>query len=156
MRRKMHVSISEGRHLYGVYRCQHYRGRMAIGAESFLRAYWCCKSAYTCICTYHICTKWIKTHQEIYGYVVKFSAACGLTSISTAVASSPPPNMWGCSRTHFLFPVAVERQARFLCYFSVDAYFSRFARSFTRSPSSRHPPFTQYPFPMRSLVRGGH
>jgi hypothetical protein len=27
-------------------------------------------------------------------------------------------------------------------------------RSFTRSSSSRHPPFTQYPFPSRSLVRG--
>jgi hypothetical protein len=25
----------------------------------------------------------------------------------------------------------------------------------TRSPSSRHPPFTHYPFPLRSLVRGG-
>jgi hypothetical protein len=45
MRRKMHECISEGRHLHGVYRCQHYRGRMAIGAESFLRAYLCCKSA---------------------------------------------------------------------------------------------------------------
>jgi len=49
MRRKMHDCISEGRHLYGVYRCQHYRGRMAIGAESFLRAYLCSKSAYTCM-----------------------------------------------------------------------------------------------------------
>ena len=29
------------------------------------------------------------------------------------------------------------------------------ARSFTRSPSSRHPLFTQYPFPPRSLVCGG-
>jgi hypothetical protein len=28
-------------------------------------------------------------------------------------------------------------------------------RSFTRSSSSRHPPFTQYPFPSRSLVRDG-
>jgi hypothetical protein len=28
------------------------------------------------------------------------------------------------------------------------------ARSFTLSPSSRHPPFTQYPFPSRSLVGG--
>ena len=25
---------------------------------------------------------------------------------------------------------------------------------FTHSPSSRHPPFTQYPLPTRSLVRG--
>ena len=31
----------------------------------------------------------------------------------------------------------------------------RTARSFTRSPFSRHPPFTQYPFPPRSLVCGG-
>jgi hypothetical protein len=29
-------------------------------------------------------------------------------------------------------------------------------RSFTRSSPSRHPPFTQYPFPSRSLVRDGH
>ena len=29
------------------------------------------------------------------------------------------------------------------------------ALSFTRSPSSRHPPFTQFPFPSRSLVRDG-
>ena len=29
------------------------------------------------------------------------------------------------------------------------------ARSFTRSPSARHPPFTQYPFSPRSLVCGG-
>ena len=28
-------------------------------------------------------------------------------------------------------------------------------RSFTRTPSSRHPPFTQYPFPPRLLVCGG-
>ena len=28
-------------------------------------------------------------------------------------------------------------------------------RSFTRFSSSRHPPFTQYPFPSRSLVRDG-
>jgi hypothetical protein len=28
-------------------------------------------------------------------------------------------------------------------------------RSFTRSSPSRHPPFTQYPFSSRSLVRGG-
>jgi hypothetical protein len=29
------------------------------------------------------------------------------------------------------------------------------ARSFSRSPSPRHPPLTQYPFPPRSLGRGG-
>ena len=29
------------------------------------------------------------------------------------------------------------------------------ARSFTQSPSSRHPPFIQYPFPSRSLLRDG-
>ena len=45
MRRKLHECTSEGRYLHGVYRCQHYRGRMAIGAESFLHAYLCCKSA---------------------------------------------------------------------------------------------------------------
>ena len=33
-------------------------------------------------------------------------------------------NMWEC--THFIFPVAVD-QARFLCLFSVVAYFSTFA-----------------------------
>jgi hypothetical protein len=34
----------------------------------------------------------------------------------------------------------------------LGSHFS-FTRSFTRSPSSRHPPFTQYPFPSPSLVR---
>ena len=53
--------------------------------------------------------------EEYCGSCDKDETACGLTSISTAVASSPPTNMCGCSRTHFLFPIAVERQARFLC-----------------------------------------
>ena len=34
--------------------------------------------------------------------------------------------------------------------------FTLLTRSFTRHSSSRHPPFTQYPFPSRSLVRDGH
>ena len=34
--------------------------------------------------------------------------------------------------------------------------FTLLTRSFTRPSSSRHPPFTQYPFPSRSLVRDGH
>ena len=56
-------------------------------------------------------------------------------------------------RTRCFFRSPSNGKVLVLLQRSVAAYFPRFARPFTRSPSSRQPPFTQCPFPTRSLVR---
>ena len=49
------------------------------------------------------CSAPLQSMKSKVGLAKAKAAACGLTSISTAVASSPAPNMWGGSRTHFGF-----------------------------------------------------
>jgi hypothetical protein len=43
MCRKVYDFLSEGRHLHGLYRCQHDRGSLAIGAQRILRVLLCCE-----------------------------------------------------------------------------------------------------------------
>ena len=79
---------------------------------------------------------------------------CGSTSPYT----TPPPHTGFPMSAHLSRLRLFQRHLRSLFGFGSGfgiGFKLLLARSLTRSPSSRHPPFTQYPFPSSSLVRDG-